>query len=142
MRSTGHRPESIDATVVAAADIHGRGVAYARLRSPGGERVVRVPFDLPNEARNVPHAVGYVAATAVAGTLAARGIRRAVFHLDDPDVVDDLNGRRGVPPALVLPYVRLKCALNAFERCGVALASGEDDLRQRARAEVAVNVAA
>lgn len=130
--------EAIDATVAAAAGSGGHGVAYARLRSSDGERVLRVPFHVPSGMRSAPRATSYAAAAAVAGDLCARGVKRAVLRFEDPELVDDMNGRRGVPDALVLAYVRLRCALNAFDRCRVAVAAGEDELLQRARAEVAL----
>ena len=73
--------------------------------------------------------------------LRERGVERVSFGLADDQLVADCNERRNVPPPLVLPYVRLRCALNrysAFELC----AGGDRDLEARARAELVLHSAA
>jgi hypothetical protein len=85
--------------------------------------------------------VGYAALTAVTQALRARGFGRIRFALDDRALIDDLGEHRDLPEAIVLPYVRLRCALNQLEDFSLELAA-ESDLAQRARAEVALNVAA
>jgi hypothetical protein len=76
----------------------------------------------------------------VARTLCKRRLRRIRLAIDDAGLVAGLNGG-DVPETMVLPYVRLKCALNGFEEVEVsAVHSG--DLAQRARAEVALLPAA
>jgi hypothetical protein len=63
------------------------------------------------------------------------------FAVPDRTLVDDVNNRREVPAPLALAYVRLGCALNQFARFDLAGAP-DDDLSARARAEVALNIAA
>ena len=121
-----------------AADPHGTGVAYARLVSPTGERLVRAPFRVRRFAGLGDREIGYAAVTAVASLLADRGIADAEIHISDADLVADRSERRPLPPPLVLPYVRLGCALNRFKR--YAVHHGEDpDLTGRAAAEVALH---
>jgi hypothetical protein len=73
--------------------------------------------------------------------LRERGVDRVSFGLTDPDLIADCNEHRDVPPPLVLPYVRLRCALNRF--AGYALqATSDPDLEARARAELVLHTAA
>lgn len=134
------RGPATDAAVGYAADQRGGGVAYARVRTAGGQHLLRVPFQTGRTS--VPErAVGYAALTAVSRALHARGCSRIRFTLNDPSLIDDVTAHRSVPEALVLPYVRLRCALNQLEHFSLEPAS-ESDLAQRARAEVALHVAA
>ncbi len=131
---------AIDAEVGYAADRRGGGVAYARVGTADAQHLLRVPFRAGSTSLH-ERAAGYAALTAVARALHARGRGRIRFALDDTALIEDLADRRTVPEALVLPYVRLRCALNQLEDFSVEpLADG--DLAQRARAEVALNVAA
>jgi hypothetical protein len=124
-----------------AADDLGNGIAYARLSTRTGERLVRVAFRVKRcEALN-GREIGYAALEAVAGMLRERGVSRARFSVNDPELVADVVQRRRVPPPLVIPYVRLGCALNRF--ASFALETGEDpDLDGRARAELLLYFAA
>jgi hypothetical protein len=131
----------VEAEVGYAADERGRGIAYARLGSQDEARLLRVTFKAGRAAAE-ENGAGYAALAAVARELHARGIRRAAFSIDDPQLVDDVNGHRDVPAAIVLPYVRLRCALNQFAGYDLCATAGASDLAQRARAEVALHVAA
>jgi hypothetical protein len=92
---------------------------------------------LPDSEREV----GYAALTAVAAMLAERKITKVHFRIGDAELVRDLSKHRDVPAPLVLPYVRLGCALNRF--ASFVLDAGEDaDLDGRARAEVFIDSAA
>ncbi|MBV8638756.1 MAG: hypothetical protein JO322_11805 [Candidatus Eremiobacteraeota bacterium] len=89
----------------------------------------------------VARLTSYAALRAVATLLSEHGIDRVSFLVPDETLVRDRNEHRDVPPPIVLPYVRLGCALNRFK--AYALDFGTDpDLAQRARAEVALNHAA
>lgn len=124
-----------------AADEVGKGVAYARLASRTGERLVRAAFRVQRFAGLDGREVAYAALTAIASMLSERGVERAVFSVPDAALVADRSEHRDVPPPIVLPYVRLGCALNRFK--AFALAVGVDpDLTQRAIAEVALTPAA
>lgn len=124
-----------------AADGLGEGVAYARLTTRTGERLVRVAFRVQRFEGLGGRETGYAALTAVATMLRARGVERAWFGLDDADLVADCNEHRDVPPPLVLPYVRLRCALNRFALYALG-AGGDPDLQARARAELVLHTAA
>ncbi len=124
-----------------AADRLGAGVAYARLTTRTGERLVRVAFRVQRFEGLSGREIGYAALTAVATMLRERGIERASFGLADPDLVADCNAHRDVPPPLVLPYVRLRCALNRFAAY-ILNAGGDPDLEARARAELVLHTAA
>jgi hypothetical protein len=129
-----------------AADGVGNGVAYARLSSRTGERLVRAAFRVPTLRQALDDTikcrlVAYTALTAIATLLSERGVDNVAFFVPDAGLVSDRNEHRDVPPPIILPYVRLGCALNRFK--SYALAHGDDpDLAQRARAEVALNHAA
>lgn len=124
-----------------AADRLGDGVAYARLTTRAGERLVRVAFRVQRFEGLGGREVGYAALTAVATMLRERGVERASFGLADDELVADCNEHRDVPPPLVLPYVRLRCALNRFAEYALR-AGGDDDLEARARAELVLHSAA
>ncbi|HTV91409.1 MAG TPA: hypothetical protein VMG98_01700 [Verrucomicrobiae bacterium] len=124
-----------------AADGLGEGVAYARLATRTGERLVRVAFRVQRFEGLGGREIGYAALTAMATMLRERGIERASFGLADAELVADCNQRRDVAPPLVLPYVRLRCALNRFAAYALR-AGGDPDLEARARAELVLHTAA
>ncbi len=138
---TERSPAVIEAEVGYAADERGRGIAYARLGSAGEARLLRVKFRAGGAAA-AENGIGYAALAAVARELHERGVLRASFAVDDPQFVDDENERRRDPSAMVLPNVRLRCALHQFAGYDLRVGSGAADLAQRARAEVALHVAA
>ncbi|MBV8372680.1 MAG: hypothetical protein JOY69_05420 [Candidatus Eremiobacteraeota bacterium] len=117
----------------------GNGVVYANVTTGQTRHLLRVPFAL--RAAAVDREIGYAALTTVARVLAARGCRRVCFQIDDAALVDDVSRARPVADALVMPYVRLRCALNQLEDYRLEVAA-EGDLAARARAEVAFNLAA
>ncbi|HEY1978323.1 MAG TPA: hypothetical protein VGG89_17350 [Candidatus Baltobacteraceae bacterium] len=116
----------------------GRGIAYARIRGGAADQLLRVAFRVPRQFADAE--VGYAALTAVARALRKRRLKNVRLAVDDPGLVDGLSGGE-VPPPMVLPYVRLKCALNGFDDVRVS-ATPTNDLAQRARAEVALLPAA
>ncbi|HTU70010.1 MAG TPA: hypothetical protein VMF11_06780 [Candidatus Baltobacteraceae bacterium] len=124
-----------------AADGLGEGIAYARLTTRAGERLVRVAFRVPRRCGRDDRVIAYAALTAIASMLREHGLERASFALPDAELVADCHDRREVPPPLVIPYVRLRCALNRF--AGYELRVAEDlDLEGRARAELVLHPAA
>ena len=133
--------EAIEVAVGYAASAAGRGVAYAGLNRAAGREVMRLPFRIARRLPLLDRAVVYAALVTVARALSKRGILRARFVLPDRQFVDEVSTRSDLPETLVLPYVRLRCALNSLDdfdiRCGTT-----DELMQRARAEVALNLAA
>ncbi len=137
MRRNGR---TVEAIIGCAADTHGTGVAYARLAGATERHLLRVPFRL-DALEHPDRAAGYAALTAVARVLRGRGVARVRFLVDDETLLGDLSGRTNVPDALVMPYVRLRCALNQFDDASFGQATS-GDLAQRARAEVALRIAA
>lgn len=133
-----------DAAVGYAADPMGRGIAYVALATGTATGVVRVPFTVKPLGALEGRENGYGAILAVATELRKRGYGRVALRLADEVVVDQLSGRRDVPPALGLPYVKARCALNGFASARVVRAEARDvaDLEVRARAEVTLHVAA
>ncbi|HET9029395.1 MAG TPA: hypothetical protein VFN49_04395 [Candidatus Aquilonibacter sp.] len=129
-----------------AADGVGNGVAYARLSSRTGERLVRAAFRVPTlrdgqEVGIRARLTSYAALTALAAMLADRRIDQIAFLVPDEQLVADHNDHRDVPRPIVLPYVRLGCSLNRFKVH--SLAYGFDpELTQRAQAEVSLTPAA
>ncbi len=141
MRTVRSSDRAVEAVVGYAADARGGGLAYARLTNAQSKRLLRVPFRLTAQRSQSDRAIGYAALTAVSQALRKRGVREACFVLGDSAFVQEIATGRGVEETLALPYVRLRCALNALEKFDVR-AGCADDLTQRARAEVALNVAA
>jgi hypothetical protein len=86
-------------------------------------------------------AVAYAALVTVARHLYKRGVTGVHFVMPDRRFVEEVTTRCDVPEALALPYVRLRCALNAFHEVEIGTGA-TDELMQRAGAEVALNVAA
>jgi hypothetical protein len=140
-RRTTRQPTPI--AVGFAASPAGEGVAYARLLAPAPESLLRVAFTLKMQPALRGRDVAYAALRAVAAEVRARGIARVEFHLDDEWLSVDLNERRTLPQALVLPYVALRCELNRLHDVSVVADEAPvRDLAARARAEVWLNVAA
>lgn len=133
-----------DVAIGYAADPRGHGIAYARVATAAGEHVLRLTFRVSLDRSGgemLERQIGYAAATAVANELRRRGIRRVEFAIPDACLVAEIRGRGDVPQELVLAHLRLRCALNAFERCSVQVGESAD-LTQRARAEAALHHAA
>ncbi|MBV9718446.1 MAG: hypothetical protein JOZ77_03955 [Candidatus Eremiobacteraeota bacterium] len=131
---------AIDAYVGYAAGAHGLGVAYARLTGRHDEDLLRVGFRLAGAERS-ERAIGYSALTAVARELSRRNIRRVSLHIADKPFAEEIATGRGVVEVQAIAYVRLRCVLNSLGTYDIRVGN-TDDLTQRARAEVALNVAA
>lgn len=131
----------VEAAIGYAADARGNGVAYARLTGRRRRQLLRVAFRIAEPTRPIDRASGYAALAAVARALRKRGILHVRFLLSDVKFTDEIGGHRDLPETLALPYVRLRCALNALASFSIG-AGSTDDLTQRARAEVALNLAA
>ena len=135
--------KAIDAAVGFAADDFGNGVGYVDLRTPRAQRVARIDFSVRRIPALLGREVGYAALTGVAKRIADSGFEEASFRVSDPQLVDDLDGKAEIPPALALAYVNLRCQLNRFRFAAVlADESAAEDLTARARAEVTLHVAA
>lgn len=120
-----------------AVDPAGRGIAYAQ----SDATVLRLAFRIAPRPTSLHHAAGYGALATVVRSLAKRGIARARLLLPDRQLVDELTKRAEPPDDLALAYVRVRCALNAMQHYEVEFGASAD-LMQRARAEVALNLAA
>jgi hypothetical protein len=141
MIRTRLRIPSIQAVVGYAANDRGRGIAYLRAHTESGGRLARVPFRVRRVTSAQGHEVGYGALRAVLRALREWGVRRVRLAVEDAQLVEEVAGRRDIPSPIVLPYVRLRCALNAFDEAAVVFGA-EPDLTQRARAEAALQTAA
>lgn len=130
-----------DVVVGFAAGSEGRGIAYAGLNESGVQQIIRVSFRVPHVARSRERAVAYLALTAVVHAVRRRGVTRARFVLPDAGFAEELSNGSTVADELTLAYVRLRCALNTLAEFFISTAAN-DDLTQRARAEVALNIAA
>jgi len=141
-QTTRHR--SADVAVGYAADRAGRGIAYAAIATGSGRAVTKIPFGaLPLPALD-GRELGYAAVAAVGAHLRGAGFTRVRLRLADELVVDDLNGRRPVPPALAMPYVKTRCILHGFAQARVERAEPIEtsDLQSRAHTELAARTAA
>jgi len=121
----------------------GRGVAYARVADGLAPETLRIPFALSRGWRHAAKddVAGYAAMVAVARAVRRRGGRRVRFVLSDERFANEVTTRSAVAQHLALPYIRLRCELNAFSKCEIRTAPTED-LTHRARAEAALNLAA
>jgi hypothetical protein len=143
-KTTIARHRSADVAVGYASDRSGNGVAYAAIATGSGRAVVKVPY----HAQPLPALEGreasYAAIAAVGAYLRGRGFTRVRIRLADEQVVDDLNARGSVPPALGMGYVKTRCVLHGFAVARVE--RGEpietNDLENRARAEIALRSSA
>ena len=109
-------------------------------RSPtaSGRGVMRVPFSAVPLALYDGREFGYAAVAALGAELRRRGFVRIRVRLGDERIVRDLAAPAIVPPALGMPYVRARCALNGFAAARVERADPREvaDLEGRARAEL------
>jgi hypothetical protein len=129
-----------EATVGYAADERGNGLAYARIAGMRSRRLLRVGFRVP-AGPATERAIAYAALTAVTRALSRCGLREVRFVVSDARFADEIATGRGVAERLVLAYVGLRCALNTLATFGVQ-PGATDELTQRARAEVTLNLAA
>ena len=142
MGSKGKFP-MIDVTLGFAADERGAGIAYAQLAAKGRERLLRIPFAVRRYPALLEREVAYAATTAVAAQLSEMGCKRVTLRVPDERLVSDVKGRGDLPLPLAMEYVRLGCALNHFAEFEVQAGNEcSDDLAARARAEVALHIAA
>ncbi len=133
--------DSVEAELGYAAGSSGRGVVYTRLHARGIRHLLRIAFAVRPTLANDERAVGYAAVTVAAKALRERGFRHVRFALGDSRLVDEMTAHRELPDTLAMAYVQVRCALNALASFKVRVRQA-DELTQRARAEVALNVAA
>jgi hypothetical protein len=143
-RKPTDRPVSI--SVGFAASDGGSGVAYATLRKADGTSgsLVRVGFRCRPLSALHGRDVAYQALIAVAKDALRRELGCIEMRVGDGEIALDIERRRSVPQALMIPYVVLRCALNRFREARVIAVEDETvrDLTARARAEVSLGVAA
>ncbi len=139
-----NRNSAADVLVGFAHDGSGRGIAYASIANGSGRGVMRVAFSAKPLALYDGREFGYAAVAALAAELRKRGFARIRVRLGDERVVRDLASPAVVPPALGMPYVRARCALNGFAAARVERADPREiaDLEGRARAELQLRTAA
>jgi len=144
MPQTATRHRSADAAVGHAADSTGNGIAYVAIATGTGRAVVKVPFSVVPLTGLDGRELGYAAVGAVAAYLRSRGFTRVRIRLADEITVDDLNGRRSVPLALAMAYVKTRCILHGFAVARVERGEPIEthDLQTRARAEIALRTPA
>jgi hypothetical protein len=140
-----NRNSAADVLVGYAHDGYGRGIAYAAIANGSGRNAVRVPFTATPLSLYGGIEYGYAAVTALAGELRKRGFARIRVRVGDERVVADLSSEAKIPPpALGMPYVKARCALNGFAAARVERADPREiaDLEGRARAELQLRTAA
>jgi hypothetical protein len=139
-----NRNSSADVLVGFAHDGSGRGIAYAAVANGTRRGVMRVPFSATPLALYGGLEYGYAAVAALSAELRKRGFARVRVRLGDERVVRDLSSPAHVPPALGMPYVKARCALNGFASARVERADPREiaDLEGRARAELQLRTAA
>jgi hypothetical protein len=124
-----------------ASDESGRGIAYLRMRRGSKERVLRRTFRFETHPEFVEREAGYAAMEAVL-PLVRKHARRVDIELDDVELFADLTQHREIPVALMLPHVRVRCALNVFESWTLGIGVEARDLTARSRAEISLPTAA
>jgi hypothetical protein len=132
---------AVEALVGFAGDGHGNGLAYARVTGPRSSGLVRTRFRVSQSSPVTDRAISYAALTSILQVLRKRGVREVRLVVGDQLFADEVSTGRGVGETVALPYVRLRCVLNSLAGFSVRVGP-TDDLTQRARAEVALNVAA
>ena len=139
-----NRNAAADAIVGYATDPAGYGLVYAAIANGRSRVVARVPFTAPPLALYDGRETGYAAVAAIGAELRRRGYARVRVRLGDEAVVRDLAAPKLVPPALAMPYVKARCALNGFISARVEPADPREiaDLERRARAELSLRTAA
>jgi hypothetical protein len=142
--TTATRHRSADVAVGYAADRTGGGSAYVAIATGSGRAVVKVPFSAVPLAALDGREFGYAAVAAVGAYLRGRGFTRIRLRIADEQVVDDLNARSKVPPALGMAYVKTRCVLHGFAVARVERGEPIEthDLENRARAEIALRSSA
>ncbi len=127
-----------------AADAAGNGIVHAALSDGRAASAMRVPFRVRPLAACDGAEVGFAAIAAVAAALKARGFARVRIRIADETTAAFVAGRLPVPPALAMPYVKVRCALHAFAAHRVEHAERveTDDLEARARADARLRLAA
>ena len=138
------RHRSADVAAGYAADPSGNGIAYAAVATGTGRAVVKIPFRAGPLPGLDGREIGYAAVEAVGAYLRGRGFTRVRIRIADELVVDDLNARRPVPPALAMAYVRTRCVLHGFAVARVERGEPIEthDLETRALAEIALRAPA
>ena len=141
---TSSRHRSADVAVGYAADPAGNGIAYASVATGTERAAVRVTFGAQPLPALDGRELGYAAVSAVASYLRGRGFSRVRIRIADPNVVDELSGRRSVPLPLAMAYVKASCTLHGFSSARVERGEPIEthDLQTRARAEVALRAPA
>jgi hypothetical protein len=139
-----NRNSAADVIVGFAHNGSGQGLAYAAIANGSGRGVMRIPFSAAPLALYDGREFGYAAVAALGAELRRRGFARIRVRLGDERVVRDLSAPALVPPALGMPYVRARCALNGFASARVERADPLEvaDLEGRARAELSLRTAA
>jgi hypothetical protein len=136
-----NRNRSADVAVGYATDPAGQGIAYAAIATGTGRRVVKVPFHATPLAAHEGREAAFAAVAAVGSYLRGRGFSRIRLRLPDDTVVEDLNARTLVPPALAMPYVKTRCVLHGFTVARVERSEPVEtnELRARARADIGLH---
>jgi hypothetical protein len=139
-----NRNSAADVVVGFAHDGSGHGLAYAAIANGSGRGVMRIPFSTKPLALYEGREYGYAAVAAIGAELRRRGFARIRVRVGDERIVRDLSGPVVVPPALGMPYVKARCALNGFAAARVERADPREiaDLESRARAELQLRTAA
>lgn len=139
-----NRNTAADVVVGFAHDGTGHGLAYAAIANGTGRGVMRIPFNAKPLALYEGREYGYAAVAAIGAELKRRGYARIRVRLGDERIVRDLASPVVVPPALGMPYVKARCALNGFIAARVERADPREiaDLEGRARAELQLRTAA
>lgn len=133
----------VRASIGFAADQRGAGVAYVRIAGAGAGHLLRVGFSATRYPGLDGREVSYAALAAVVTTLRRNGIRSVQLEFDEAALRRDIEERRDVPAPLTVPYVRLRCALNALGQYRLAQpAAGDNDLAVRAQREITMHAAA
>jgi hypothetical protein len=137
------RHRSADVALGYASDRAGNGIAYLAVGTGSGRTSAKLHFSAAQLGALDGRENGYAAVAAAGAYLRGRGFTRIRLRLSDERVIDDLNARTLVPPALAMAYVKTRCTLHGFAVARVERAEPIEthDLESRARADVALRPA-
>ncbi|MBV8172017.1 MAG: hypothetical protein JO219_08815 [Candidatus Eremiobacteraeota bacterium] len=94
-----------------------------------------IPFTVREQPSQQGRDYMYAGVTAALERLSSLGVRRVLIHLDDAQMVAELEQRSQPHRELTLPYIVLGCKLNEFAHARLALVKPERLAALRAKAE-------
>src|SRR6202521_3874072 len=114
----------------------GRGIAAVALLDRAGDGTGEhfIPFSVREQPSQQGRDYAYAGVTAALDRMLSLGVRRALIHVDDPQLIAELEQRSQPHRELTLPYIVLGCKLNEFANAKLVLVKPERLTALRAKA--------